>query len=82
MKATPKMFEEITGRKYKYDPESFSVRDNRADTLAEMSNHNKSSTWIGKLGTMFNKLADFENENKEFRYILHYLYLIQNEPCQ
>ena len=64
MKATPAEYERLTGKKV---GEKLVV-DGRKDSLEDLGTHVKSRAWMNQLNGVYNKIAKFAEENKEFRY--------------
>ena len=64
MKATPAEYERLTGKKVGEKV----VVDGRKDSLEDLGTHVKSRAWMNQLNGVYNKIAKFAEENKEFRY--------------
>ena len=48
---------------------AYSVGDVRKDTLDELTDMVMSEKWIVRIGTQWNKFAQFEEEHPEFRLV-------------
>ena len=81
MNITQTEYQEMFGVEVKAAATAYSVGDQREDRLDEMLRLVTSPKSIDKLGTMWNKLARFEKNYKEFRLVFSMLEKISLKMC-